>query len=123
MSFSMTPDAIRNRTKTVTRRLAWWDLEPGTLLCAVEKSQGLKKGEKVVRLATIRVVSVECQSLVDICADYEDEGEAYGWREMRKEGFPQLTPYEFVVMFMRANNCGPGAPVNRIEFEYVDEEL
>ena len=29
MSFSMTTEAVRNRTKTVTRRLAWWDLKPG----------------------------------------------------------------------------------------------
>jgi len=40
MSFSMTTDAVRNRTKTVTRRLGWNFLKPGDLLWAVEKGWG-----------------------------------------------------------------------------------
>jgi hypothetical protein len=47
MSFSMTTEAVRNRSKTVTRRLGWWGLQPGTILQAVEKAQGLRKGEHV----------------------------------------------------------------------------
>lgn len=113
----MTPDAIRNRTKTVTRRLAWWDLEPGTLLCAVEKAQGLKKGEKVVRLGVIRVLQVGWEPL--------DTFFEYGSEECTREGFPELTPNGFVDMFCRANGCDPNLPqlawVNRIEFEYVDD--
>jgi hypothetical protein len=116
MSFSMTPDAIRNRTKTVTRRQAWWHLKPGTLLCAVEKAQGLRKGEKVVRLGVIRVLRVDWEPL--------DTFFEYGSEECAREGFPELTPNGFIDMFCRANGFDPNlshlAWVNRIEFEYVD---
>ena len=63
MSFALTTEQIFNRTKTVTRRVGWTFLKPGDLLCAVRKGQGLKKGEKVERLATLRVVSVRRESL------------------------------------------------------------
>jgi hypothetical protein len=110
MSFSMTPDAIRNRTKTVTRRLGWWDLKPGTLLCAVEKSpRNLRKGEALERLATLRVVHVEREPLSWIDQD-----------ECRKEGFPDFSPSDFAAMFCDAMACTYEAEVNRIEFEYVD---
>ena len=56
ISFSMTTEAVRRREKTVTRRLGWWNLKPGTVLQAVEKAQGLKKGEHVKPICLIRVV-------------------------------------------------------------------
>lgn len=115
MSFSMTTEAVRRGEKTVTRRLGWWDLKPGTVLWAVEKSQGLKKGEKVKKLALIRVVDVSRERLHWVVAHW-------GSGEMVREGFPDLSPYEFVEKFMLANRCGPGTPVNRIEFEYVEGE-
>ena len=36
-------------------------LKAGDLLCAVEKGQGLKKGEKAIRIGTIRIVDVQNQ--------------------------------------------------------------
>lgn len=54
MSFMLTPDQILNQTKTVTRRLGWATLKPGTLVRAVRKCQGLKKGEKIEALAVLR---------------------------------------------------------------------
>ena len=47
----MTTEAVRRREKTVTLRLGWWKLQPGTILQAVEKAQGLKKGEHVKPIA------------------------------------------------------------------------
>jgi hypothetical protein len=44
ISFALTTGQIRNRTTTVTRRLWWKNLKPGTLLQPVEKAPGLKKG-------------------------------------------------------------------------------
>lgn len=114
MSFSMTTEAIRDRTKTVTRRLGWWTLGPGDLLIACEKCQGLKKGEKVVRLATIRVLGTSWEPLSDI--------ELYGSQETAREGFPELGPNGFVDMFCRANRCDPWDLVNRIEFEYLEPQ-
>jgi hypothetical protein len=115
MSFSMTTEAMRRREKTVTRRLGWWDLRPGTILQAVEKAQGLRKGERVKPICLVRVVRVEVQELYKV----EDLGHA----EMVREGFPDLTPWQFIVMFAKANNLGESAgfaAVNRIEFEYLD---
>ncbi len=113
ISFSMTTEAVRNRTKTVTRRLSWWDLKPGTILQAVEKAQGLKKGEKVKPLGLIRVVSVKQELLIDIRDAYDD-------LECVREGFPHLAAWQFVDMFAQANRIGWYNTVNRIEFEYVD---
>ena len=116
MSFSMTTEAARRHEKTVTRRLGWWKLEPGTILQAVEKAQGLKKGEHVKPICLIRVVSVTRESLDRICiADWP----GHYPDETAREGFPQLTGIGFRNMFMRANACVSWQDVNRIEFEYL----
>jgi hypothetical protein len=116
MSFSMTTEAVRNHTKTVTRRLGWNDLRPGTLLWACEKCQGLKKGEKVKKLVLIRVVSVRREKLVEL----ERLSLAEQALEMAREGFPHMTVPEFLFMFHRHNKTRRFTPVNRIEFEYVE---
>jgi len=108
ISFSLTTPQFRNRTKTVTRRLGWWALKPGTVLCGVEKVRGLKKGEKVKRLGLIEVVSVRRERLDAITA-----------ADVSREGFPEMTPDAFVEMFCRTHRCGLDAWVNRIEFRYL----
>jgi len=69
MSFTLTTDQVRNKTKTVTRRFAWDGLKPGTKLNAVNKCMGLRKGEKPLLLANIRVVSVRREPLNAITQD------------------------------------------------------
>lgn len=108
MSFMLTEEQILNRTKTVTRRLGWKDLKPGTTLRAVQKSQGLKKGQKIKELCLIRVVSVRTERLNEITAE-----------DVVREGFPDMSPEQFVDMFSKNMNCEPWAEVQRIEFEYV----
>lgn len=54
ISFQLTTEAIRNRTKTVTRRLNWLNLKPGDLLQGCEKCMGRRHGEPLVKLAVIR---------------------------------------------------------------------
>ena len=39
MSFMITKEQVRNRTKTVTRRLGWAFLKPGDIVNAVEKGK------------------------------------------------------------------------------------
>ena len=51
MSFYHTTEQIRNRSKTVTRRLGWAFLKPGDRVRAIVKGRGLKKGQKVEPLA------------------------------------------------------------------------
>lgn len=120
MSFSMTVDQVKAKTKTVTRRMGWDHLKPGDVLCAVEKGMGLKKGEKVVRLATIRIVSVRPEPLKRLLEDRD-----YGFKECEKEGFgahPDLQwPTEFVEFFCASHKgCTPESSLTRIEFEYLD---
>ena len=55
MSFAITTSQVRDRSKTVTRRLGWRFLKRGDVVCAVVKNMGLKKGEKVQRLCRILI--------------------------------------------------------------------
>lgn len=108
ISFAMTTEQVRLRTKTVTRRLGWLDLKPGTILQAVEKAQGLKKGEKVKRLCLIRVKSVRRERLCKITR-----------ADVTREGFPGMLKHKFVEFFCEGHGCEPGDTVTRIEFEYI----
>lgn len=117
MSFSMSTDAVRDRTKTVTRRLGWGTLKAGDLLNACEKCQGLRRGEKVQRLGLIRVVDNRPEAL----SEMERLSLAEQALEMRREGFPRMTVPEFIAMFTEHNDVDRITPVNRIEFCYVEE--
>lgn len=118
MSFAATTAQMRSRSKRVTRRLAWrWvRLKPGDLLLAVEKCQGLKKGERQVVLGPIRVVSVRQERLDDLV---DPARPSYGAIEMTLEGFPGRDPHSFVLWFSAANDVDPDGLVTRIEFEHV----
>ena len=108
MSFRLTIKQIKNRTKTVTRRLGWWFLKPGDILNACEKCQGLKKGEHIRKLCQIQVVSTKAEYLNMITED-----------DCKKEGFPHLMTWEFVRMFKEEIGCRGYPKVNRIKFKYV----
>lgn len=77
MSVSMTLDAVRNRTKTVTRRHvdSWVDLAVGDPLLLVEKGMGLPKGAKQVVVAEVEIVAVDVRPLWPI-----------SWAEIVAEG-------------------------------------
>lgn len=120
ISFMLTRQQIRTRTKAVTRRIGWATLKTGDQLRGVEKGMGLKAGEKIVSLATIRVVGVRREPLAAMTTDL-----VYGTEECIKEGFgddPRLCwPGEFVAFFCSSHRgCTPDTVVTRIEFEYVD---
>jgi hypothetical protein len=120
MSFALTTQQIRERSKRVTRRLNWLDLRPGELIQACEKCMGRKKGEPLVRLEVIRIVSVRRENLGRITSRPK-----YGAKEVKLEGFPDMTPAEFVAFFCKAHRKGKKPitardTVTRIAFEYVD---
>lgn len=110
MSFALTTQQIRDRTKTVTRRFGWWNLKPGQIINAVEKSMGIKKGEKINVLCQIRIVSTRQEPLSDMA----DE-------DCAREGFPHFKDkWEFIAMLIEHYNLDhANVPVNRIEFEYI----
>lgn len=115
ISFSMTTPQHKDGSKDVTRRFGWWNLKPGDRLMAVEKAMGLKKGEKMVRLGEIEIVSVRREPLNRMVLEPE-----YGAEEMRREGFPfgLRDPAEFVRRMTPAGKTAD-CPVNRIEYRRV----
>ena len=124
ISFMLTPDQIVARTKTVTRRLGWLGLKPGTLLRPVRKGMGLRKGEKLDVLGNpIRVVSVMREPLRAMTDDID-----YGFSECELEGFKNDPLWGFPVSFVERfclshKGCTPETIVTRIEFEYTENEL
>lgn len=114
ISFSLTTPQFLDRTKDVTRRTAWQTLTPGTILRAVEKAMGLKKGEKVKTLGYVQITNVRRERLDAILS--EPNGAA-------REGFPHLTEQEFVEMFCRHQGCEPSTVITRIEFTHTETPM
>lgn len=114
ISFAITTQQFISQTKTVTRRVGWRDLKPGERLQAVEKCMGLKLGEKMKKLGTVRVLTVRREPLREMT-----DNPIYGIQECIREGFPNLSPAEFVAMFCKTHkDCRPETRVTRIEYEY-----
>jgi len=120
MSVQLTEQAVVDRVKTVTRRLGWRTLEPGTRLTLCRKvmgrwhrdpGTGLVVVQPLVRLAEVYVWSVRREKVNEITLS-----------DVAKEGFPDLTPAQFVAFFCEAMRCEPDTEVTRIEFRYMDEE-
>jgi hypothetical protein len=108
MSFSMTEPQVRARIKDVTRRIGWWELQPGTRLRAVRKAMGLKKGEKQEVLCEIEVIAARPELIKQVTPD-----------EVRREGFPEMSVEEFVAFFCKGHRCTRDSTCMRIEFRYV----
>ena len=113
-SFAETQTQIRNKTKTVTRRLGWQWAKVGMLLLPVDKCMGFKKGEHpVIIQCPIRIIKIGREALWMIEKHPDD---------CAKEGFPGLTDEQFVIMFCRINRvkkCDPITIITRVEFEYT----
>jgi hypothetical protein len=122
MSFALTEQQIRDRTKTVTRRLGWEKLKAGELVRPVRKCMGLKPGQKIEPIGDpIRIVSVRRERL-----DRMTEDSQYGIEECRLEGFGNHPDYRwpsaFVQFFCDSHRpCESGWLITRIEFEYPSE--
>ncbi len=108
ISFFHTQDQIRDRSKTVTRRKGWLFLEVGDVLNACEKCQGLGKGGKIVKICRIKVVSLKREPLDQIT-----------YKDTYLEGFPDLTPENFISFFSESMKVDRYEIVTRIEFEYI----
>ena len=90
----LTTQQYRDLIKTETRRLGWLKAKVGDQYMGVVKSQGLKKGEHVVKLHPMQVVKVWREPLRNITKD-----------ACRREGFPDKTPAEFIIMFSEHNKA------------------
>lgn len=114
MSFMLTKRQYRDQSKAVTRRLGWAFAKVGEMVNGCEKCQGLKKGEKIVKMGRHRFIDLRWEPLRRMI----DEPE-YGREEVIKEGFPEMNAAEFVDFFCKHNGCTPETPVHRMEFEYL----
>jgi hypothetical protein len=115
ISFWLTRRQYLDRSKTQTRRLGFEALRPGGLFMGVEKCQGLRKGEKQVELGLSRTVSNRRERL-----------DAITPADVTAEGFPGMTPAQFVEMFCKAHGrkrCNPATLVSVIDFEPIDRRI
>lgn len=109
ISFMLTAEQVLAETKDVTRRNGWVNLKAGDRLRGVRKAMGLKKGEKHDVLKVIEVVSVRREPL-----------NAIDQADVIREGFPQMSPADFVAMFCKSHKgVNPQSIITRIEFKYV----
>lgn len=118
MSFALTTPQLLAQTKDVTRRMGWLKLKPGSMIQPVKKCMGLKPGEKVEKLGKpIMVTVARREPLRAMLADL-----AYGRFECQREGFPEMTPQQFMEMFCKTHKgCTPVSMVTRIQFAYEIE--
>jgi hypothetical protein len=115
ISFSLTEQQFLDGSKDITRRLGWKFLKAGDRLIAARKCMGLGKGGKRHDFGVIEVTRVWRESLnIMILAPRK------GQDECRREGFPNLTPDEFVAFFCKSHSkCTPQTIVTRIEFKRI----
>lgn len=113
ISVALTEDAVRDRRKTVTRRLGWKFVKPGDRLTLCRKVMGRKRAdgtvEPLVRIAEVEVVSVRREPLDSITQD-----------DVEREGFPTASPLWFVNFFREHMRCPADTLVTRIEWRYLD---
>lgn len=116
ISFSLTKPQFLAGTKDVTRRMGWENARAGDVLKAVEKCMGLKKGEAMVIIGHIRLLDLRREPLDRLLAGNQH----YGRQECIREGFPEMTPAEFVEFFCRTHTgCFPEREITRLEFERI----
>jgi hypothetical protein len=110
MSVAFTEQAVRLRSKTVTRRKGWRFLRPGDRLTLCRKVMGRKQGEPLIRIAEVEVVNVSTERLRQITSE-----------DVALEGFPGMSREEFMRrFFVVAQGMSIDDFVTRIEWRYLD---
>jgi hypothetical protein len=123
MSVAFTEQAVRDRTKTVTRRKGWLFAKPGDRITLCRKVMGRRKGEPLERIVDVEIVSVRREALSLLTATAYGIP-VYGLREVRLEGFEGMRPGAFVQQFfIDAQGMKPEDLVTRIEWRYLDDEV
>ena len=111
MAVSLTERQVRDRTED--RHPAGWlaDTPHRRSAHLVPEGHGSPARRAALkRLAVVEVTSVRRERLDAITAG-----------DVAAEGFPEMTPAEFVSFFCRSHRgCDPGTEVTRIEWRYCD---
>ena len=112
MAVSLTEQQVRDRTKTVTRRTGWRMLQVGDQLQLCRKVMGRRRGEPLERITTVEVTGIRRERLDAITA-----------ADVTAEGFPAMTPAEFIRFFCDTHpGCTPATDISRIEWCYTGQE-
>jgi hypothetical protein len=114
MSVTLTEDAVRDRRKTVTRRLGWRFLQPGDQLTLCRKVMG-RRGEPLVRLAEVEVIDVRREPLNKISVE-----------DVAREGIDvppgRSATGHFIAFFTEHMRCNRDTVVTRIEWRYLEPD-
>ena len=116
MSFMLTTEQMYSQTKLVTRRQGWDFLKIGDIIQAVEKCQGIPKGGHIKKIGKIIILETRWEPIFQMIHVPQ-----YGESEVILEGFPQMTPKEFVEMYCNHNKVKQWERCNRIRFDHVVE--
>jgi hypothetical protein len=130
ISFTATIPQFRARQKHRTRRgnkngPTWKNLKPGDVLMGCEQCQGLGKGGKIVRMGPIVILETNIERVDEIIRRPARHIKpcqimpTWWGDETTLEGFPELTPFQFVDMFCEMNDCEPETEINNILFDYL----
>lgn len=109
MAVALTEAAVRDRTKTVSRRLGWLFARPGDRLALCVKVMGRRRGEALVRLAAVELVDVRREPLAAITPD-----------DVAREGFPGWTARQFIDFYTAAMHVPETVTVTRLEWRYLE---
>lgn len=110
MSVAFAEQAVRDRTKTVTRRKGWQFLKPGDRLTLCRKVMGRKPDEPLERICDVEVVSVRREPLYMV--RFNDE--------LLREGCGHLSWREFHENYFAPQRVLINDDVTRIEWRYLD---
>lgn len=118
MSCSMTIDAVRDQSKTVTRRHVdtWTRLTVGDRLTLIEKGMGLPKGASQVVICEVEIVDVRVERLGRVTID-----------DVGREGLGHMSDLEFMEFWAKGHGYGSpeytvlrSIPCRRIEWRYLE---
>lgn len=111
MSVALTEEAVRDRRKTVTRRKGWTMLRPGDRVTLCRKVMGRRRGEPLVRICDVEIVSVRREQLDHITDD-----------DVAREGFLGQDRAWFIHFFTSHMGGEPTQLVTRLEWRYLEQE-
>lgn len=115
MSVALTERAVRDRRKTVTRRLGWRFLRAGDRLTLCRKVMGRKPGEPLVRIAEVEVVSVRREPL----GAMTDDDVAREGVDATLEVAGRTEAEAWISWFAWTMKCSVDDEVTRIEWRYL----
>jgi hypothetical protein len=108
LSVSYTTQAVRERRKTVTRRLGWGFVSVGDRLTLCAKVMGRKPGEPIDRITDVEVIGVRRERLDAITQD-----------DVAREGYG-MDREDWIRWYADTFHLRPSDPVTRIEWRYLE---